>query len=108
MAIGTLGYWNLAKSWKKNGKIKFKYEYLRRTRLIVKSKLNGTIKIKAINTSAISLLRDGTGLLKWTREELEWRDRKSKKLMTMYITLLPESDIARLYVPRHREERVAN
>ena len=55
MAIGTLGYKNLTKSRKKKMKDKFKYEYLRRTILIVKSKLNGINMINAINMWTISL-----------------------------------------------------
>ena len=39
-------------------------------------------------------------MLQWTREELQWMDRKTRKLMTMYKTLYPKSDAARLYVPR--------
>ena len=89
----------------KEMKDKFKYEYLRRTRLIVKSKLSGNNIVKAINVWAISLLRYGAGLLKWTREELEWMDRKTRKLMTMYKTLHPKSDVARLYVPRRKGGR---
>ena len=77
-----LGILELDNIKEKEMKDKFKYEYLRRTRLIVKSKLNGSNLIKAINVWAISLLRYGAGLLKWTREELEWMDRKTRKLMT--------------------------
>ena len=85
--------------------IKFRYDYLRRTRLIVKSKLNGNDIVKAINVWAISLLRYGAGLLRWAREELEWMDRKTRKLMTRYKTLHPKSDVARLYVPRRKGGR---
>eukprot|EP00112_Aurelia_sp_Birch-Aquarium-sp1_P005801 Seg1658.11 transcript_id=Seg1658.11/GoldUCD/mRNA.D3Y31 product="hypothetical protein" protein_id=Seg1658.11/GoldUCD/D3Y31 len=83
----------------------FRNEYLRRTRLIVRSKLNGKSKVKAINTWAISLLRYGAGLLKWTREELQWMDRRTRRLMTMYKMLHPKSDVARLYIPRHKGGR---
>ena len=71
-----LGILELDNIKEKEMKDKFKYEYLRRTRLIVKSKLNGNNIVKAINVWTISLLRYGAGLLKWTREELEWMDRK--------------------------------
>ena len=77
-------------------KDKFKYEYPRRTRLIVKS---------IINVWAISLLRYGAGLLKWTREELEWMERKTRKLMLTYKTLHRKSDFGRLYVPRRKAGR---
>ena len=102
MATSTLELDNIKE---KEMKDKFKYEYLRRTRLIVKSKLNGNNTAKAINVWAISLLRYGAGLLKWTREEFEWMDRKTRKLMTMYKTLHQKSDVARLYVPRRKGGR---
>ena len=44
-------------------------------------------------------------MLKWTREELEWMDRKTRKLMITYRTLHPQSDVARLYVPRSKRGR---
>ena len=44
-------------------KDKLKREYLRRTRLILKSRLNGRNIIRAINTWAIPVLRYGAGLL---------------------------------------------
>ena len=43
-------------------------------------------------------------MLKWTGEEIEWMDRKSRKLMTKYKMLHPKRDVARLYVPRNKGE----
>ena len=40
-------------------------EYMR-TKLIMKSRLNGKNKM-AINTRAVSLMRYGAGIVKWTR-----------------------------------------
>ena len=40
-------------------------EYKRRLRLILKSKLNGKNKIQAINTWAVTLLRDRAGIINW-------------------------------------------
>ena len=62
--LGTL---ELDKLEEKEMKDKLKREYLRRTRLILKSKLNGRNIIRAINTWAIPVLRYGAGLLKWTK-----------------------------------------
>lgn len=58
---------------------------------------------KAINSWVIPLLRYGAGLLKWTKQEFEWMDRKTKKVVTMYKLLHPKSDLARLYVQRPKE-----
>ena len=46
-------------------KIKVTAEYKRRLRLILKSKLNGKNKIQAINTWAVTLLRDRAGIINW-------------------------------------------
>ena len=51
----------------KEMKDKLKSEYLRRTRLIMKSNLNGRNIIRAINTWEIPVFRYGAGLLKWTK-----------------------------------------
>ena len=64
-------------------KDKFRYEYFRRTKLILKSKLNGRNKIMALNTWEVSILRYGAGILKWNKNELEEMDRKTRKFMTM-------------------------
>ena len=81
-------------------KDKFMNEYFRRTKLILKSKLNGRNKIMAMNTRAVSILRYGAGILKWNKNELQETDRKTRKLMTMNKELHPRSDVARLYVSR--------
>ena len=42
----------------------FRKEYLRRTKAIMKSRLNGKNKIKAMNTWAVSSMRNGAGIIK--------------------------------------------
>ena len=79
---------------------KFKKEYLRRIRLVLKSKLNGKNKIAGINTWAISMLRYGAGIIKWSKEDLQKLDRKTRKLMTMNGALHPKSDVDRVYLSR--------
>ena len=80
----------------------FRKEYMRRLKLIMKSKLHGRNKIKAINTWAVSLMRYGAGVIGWTKQELQKMDRKTRKVMTMIKELYLKSDTARLYVPRKR------
>ena len=82
----------------------FRTEYLRRFKLVMKSQLNGKNKIKAVNTWAVSLMRYGAGTINWNKEELQEIDRKSRKIMTMNKELHPRSDVARIYVPRKKEE----
>ena len=81
-------------------KDKFRNEYFRRAKLILKSKLNGRNKIMALNTWIVSILRYGAGILKWNKNELQEMDRKTRKFMTMNKELHPRSDVARLYVSR--------
>ena len=67
----------------KDMKEKIEKEYVRRVRKILKSKLNGMNSISAINYRAVSVVRYGAGIIKWTKEELEKLDRKTRKLLTM-------------------------
>ena len=80
-------------------KDKFRNEYFRRAKLILKSKLNGRNKIMALNTWAVSL-RYGAEILNWNKNELQEMGRKTKKFMTMNKELHPRSDVKRLYVSR--------
>ena len=65
-------------------KEQLKKEYIRRVRNVLKSKLNGGNIISGINSRAVSFVRYGAGIIKWTKNELEELDRKTRKLMTMY------------------------
>ena len=60
----------------------FTKEYLRRTRLVLQSKLNGRNRINAINTWVVSLLRYGAGKLNWRKDEITEIVRRTRKLMT--------------------------
>ena len=42
----------------------------------------------------------GTGIIDWTKYELEEKDRKTRKQMTIYRVLLPQADVDRLYIRR--------
>ena len=44
----------------------------------MKSKLNGRNKILAANTWAVSFMRYGAGILRWTKNELQEIDRKTR------------------------------
>ena len=46
-------------------KREFVREYKRRLRLILRSKLNGKNKIKAINSWGVAIMRNGAGVLEW-------------------------------------------
>ena len=73
--------------------------------MILKSKLNGRNKIIALNTCAVSILRYGSGILKWNKNELQEIDRKTRKFMMINKVLHPRSDVARLYVSQENGGR---
>ena len=74
----------------KEMKEKFSIEYLRQLRLILRSKLNGRNKIMAVNTWAVSVMRYGSGILKWNTDELKSLDRRTRKFMTIHGVLHPK------------------
>ena len=45
-------------------------------------------------------MRYNAGCVKWNKEKLENLDRKTRKLLTIYESLHPRSNGARIYVPR--------
>ena len=100
--LGILEYNKIKESKMKEN---FRREYLRRTKLIMKSRLNGRNKIIAINTWAVSLMRYGAGIVKWTKSELDEIDRKTRNVMTLNKELHPRSYVNRLYVSRMERGR---
>ena len=81
-------------------KKQLKKEYIRRVRNVLKSKLNRGNIISAINSRAVSIVRYGVGIIKWTKNELEELDRETRKLMTMYGAQHSKADVDRLYLKR--------
>ena len=68
-----------------------------RTRKLLETKLNFRNLIKGINTWVEPLDRYWGPFLKWTREELEHMDQRTRKLITMHKALHPRDDVDRLY-----------
>ena len=86
-------------------KTEFVSEYKRRLRLILRSKLNGKNKIKAINSWAVAIMKYGAGVLKWRFDKLKEFERKTRKLLAMHKGLHRKSDVDRLYVSRKEGRR---
>ena len=78
---------------------------LKKTKLIMKSRLNGRNKIIAIDTWTVYLMRYGAGIVKWTKRELDEIDRKTRKVMTMDKELHSTSDVVIVYVSRMEGRR---
>ena len=69
-------------------------------------RLNDRNKIIVINTWAVSLMRYGAGIVKWTKSELDETDRKNRNVMTLNKELYPRSDVGRLYGKKNRIDRM--
>src|SRR4029079_3457096 len=74
-------------------------KYIRRVQKVVKSKLNAGNNAQAMNTWAVPVIKCTAGIIDWTKAELEDMNRRTRKLMTAFRTLHPQSDVDRLYLP---------
>ena len=59
----------------------------------------------AINTRVVTILRYGASIIDWKESEQKRIDRKSRKMMKMYGTLNPKSEIDSLYMKRKEGTR---
>ncbi|KXJ19770.1 hypothetical protein AC249_AIPGENE21527 [Exaiptasia diaphana] len=84
----------------KEMKQKVRDEYLRRVKLVAKSKLYGGNLIKAINAWAVSVVRYSAGILDWSDRELKEMDVKTRKRLTMFGTFHKKGSVPRLYMKR--------
>ena len=80
-------------------------KYLRRTRKLLETKVYRGNFVKGINTWAVPLVRYSGLFLKWTREELEQIDQRTREIMTMYKAFHPRDYVYRLYVLRREGGR---
>ena len=67
----------------KNEKEKLTKEYLRRMRLVLGTELSAKSKIQATGSLAVPVVRYSFGIVNWRQEELQKRDRKTRKLLTV-------------------------
>ena len=95
-----LGVLEGADIMQKEMKEKVKTEYLRRVKLVAKSKLYGGHIIRAINAWAIGVVRYSGGILEWSDRELRAMDVKTRKYLTMFGAYHMKSSVARLYMKR--------
>ena len=83
-------------------------EYFRRIRKIWSSELFSNNKTIAHNIFAIPVVTPTFGILKWTKEELEKIDVKTRKILTSTGSFHINSNIDRLYSPRNKRGRGLN
>jgi len=81
-------------------KEKIRKEYYRRVRLAIKSELNATNKIEAINTLAVPVVTYSFNIINWQLKEVKKLDTKTRKLLTSERMHHPKADVERIYLPR--------
>ena len=81
-------------------KEKIRNEYLRRVKLLAKSKLYARNLFPAINAWAVSVIRYSAGILDWRETELKAMDVKTRKILTMNNVFHRKGNVSRLYMKR--------
>ena len=81
-------------------KEKVRKEYLRRVKLLAKSKLYGGNLIKGVNAWAVSVVRYTAGVLEWSERELRRMNVKTRKILALFGVMHIRSSVDRLYRKR--------
>ena len=80
-------------------KVNIRKEYKRRIKLMLKSELNASNKIAAINTLAVPVILYGYGVSDWKLDEIQNLDRMTRKQLCMNWMLAKKADVERIYLP---------
>ena len=81
-------------------KEKIEKEYLRRVKLLARSKLYAGNLIRGINAWAIGVVRYSAGILDWTEGDLKRMDIKTRKTLSMAGAFHTRGSSLRLYIKR--------
>ena len=100
MGINIWGVLEGADIKNKEMKERVRKEYLRRVKLLAKSKLYGGNLIKGVNAWAVSVVRYTAGILEWSDKELKQIDIKTRKILAMFGVFHIRSSVDRLYRKR--------
>jgi len=84
----------------KEMKEKIEKEYLRRVKLLARSKLYAGNLIRGINAWAIGVVRYTAGILDWTEDDLKRMDIKTRKTLSMAGAFHTRGSTLRLYIKR--------
>ena len=93
----------VAKNWEMKEKVG--KEYLRRVKLLSKSKLYAGNLVRGINAWVVGVIRYCAGILDWTCHELKKLDTKTRKILTMAGAFNRKSSTVRLYLKRNEGGR---
>ena len=100
-----LGVWQLDSIMNREMKETMKSEYIRRVKMLLRSKLNGGNVIAGMNIWTVDIIRYGTGVLDWKNEEWKSIDIKTRKLRTMNGILHLRANVGRLLLARKKGRR---
>ena len=84
----------------KEMKLKVEKEYLRRVKLLARSKLYAGNLIRGINAWAIGVVRYSAGIIDWTEKDLKRIDVKTRKTLSMARAIHTRGSSHRLYIKR--------
>ena len=84
----------------KEMKLKVEKEYLRRVKLLARSKLYAGNLIRGINAWAIGVVRYSAGIIDWTEKDLKRMDVKTRKTLSMAGAFHTRGSSHRLYIKR--------
>ena len=86
-------------------KEKVKKEYMKRLKLMLKTKLNSRNLFLGINTWAVAVVRYSAAFIDWTKEETREMDRQTRKMLFNYGAIHPKANTLRIYMHRKRGGR---
>ena len=81
-------------------KLEIEKEYLRRVKLLARSKLHAGNLVRGINAWAIGVIRYTAGILDWTEDDLKKMDVKTRKILSMAGAFYTRGSSHRLYIKR--------
>ena len=84
----------------KEMKGKVEKEYLRRVKLLARSKLYAGNLVRGINAWAIGVVRYSAGIIDWTEVDLKKMDVKTRKTLSMAGAFHTRGSSLRLYIKR--------
>ena len=84
----------------KEMKEKVKETYLKRLKLLLKSRLNGRNLFTGINAWAVAVIRYSAAFVSWTQDEMKQLDRDTRKLLIKFGAMHAKSNVLRIYIKR--------
>jgi hypothetical protein len=100
-----LGFAQSSKIDNSDVKMRMKNVFKNRMVSILKTKLNGKNKVKAINTYAVPILTYSFGIIKWTQTDLQELQRLTRTTLSKFRMHHPKSAVERITIARNKGGR---